>query len=95
MPTNETQSIIRAIAILDLFDSEHPELGVREIARQVDYHPSTVGRILITLTTLGILHATKPTTATKWGPKCSSGGRCIWRASIFRPSHARLWKSCA
>jgi len=55
MPTSETQSIARAIAVLDLFTAEHPELGVREIARELDFHPSTVGRILVTLTSLGIL----------------------------------------
>ena len=74
MPTNETQSIIRAIAILDLFDSEHPELGVREIARQVDYHPSTVGRILITLTTLGILSRDKSNHRYKMGAKVLKWG---------------------
>ena len=74
MPTNETQSIIRAIAILDLFDSEHPELGVREIARQVDYHPSTVGRILITLTTMGILSRDKSNHRYKMGAKVLKWG---------------------
>lgn len=59
MATSENQSIMRAIAILDLFDSEHPELGVREIARQLGYHPSTVGRILMTLTSMEILSRNK------------------------------------
>lgn len=74
MPTNETQSIIRAIAILDLFDNEHPELGVREIARQVDYHPSTVGRILVTLTSLGILSRDKSNHRYKMGSKVLKWG---------------------
>jgi IclR family acetate operon transcriptional repressor len=51
MPT----SIQRAIAILDVFTLEQPENGVREIARRLDIHPSTVGRMLATLTKLGIL----------------------------------------
>jgi IclR family KDG regulon transcriptional repressor len=51
MPT----SIERAIAILDIFTVEQPENGVREIARKLDLHPSTVGRMLVTLTKLGIL----------------------------------------
>ncbi len=74
MPTNETQSIIRAIAILDLFDNDHPELGVREIARQVDYHPSTVGRILITLTSMGILTRDKSNHRYKMGAKVLKWG---------------------
>jgi DNA-binding IclR family transcriptional regulator len=55
MPTSETQSLHRAIAILDCFRISQPELGVREIARQLDLHPSTVGRMLTTMTSLGIL----------------------------------------
>ena len=55
MPTNKTQSIDRAIAILDYFSVDHPEAGVREIARHLHLHPSTVGRMLATLTSLDIL----------------------------------------
>lgn len=55
MPVNETQSLHRAVAILDCFHEGQPELGVREIARQLDLHPSTVGRMLTTLTSLEIL----------------------------------------
>lgn len=55
MATTETQSLHRAVAILDCFQENQPELGVREIARQLDLHPSTVGRILTTLTSLEIL----------------------------------------
>jgi DNA-binding IclR family transcriptional regulator len=56
MPTNEIQSLHRAIAILDCFRISQPELGVREIARQLNLHPSTVGRMLTTMTSLGILN---------------------------------------
>jgi len=51
MPT----SIQRAIDILDIFTVEQPENGVREMARKLDLHPSSVGRMLVTLTKLGIL----------------------------------------
>jgi len=74
MPTSETQSIHRAIAILDLFDYEHPELGVREIARQLDYHPSTVGRILVTLASLEILSQNSSTHRYKMGSKVLKWG---------------------
>ncbi len=56
MGTTETQSLHRAIAILDCFRDIQPQLGVREIARQLELHPSTVGRMLATLTSLGILN---------------------------------------
>ena len=55
MAAVETQSLHRAVAILDCFQENQPELGVREIARQLELHPSTVGRILTTLTSLEIL----------------------------------------
>ncbi len=59
MPTNENQSFHRAIAILDCFCISQPELGVREIARQLNLHPSTVGRMLATMASLGILKQDK------------------------------------
>ncbi len=61
MPTVETQSLMRAITILDCFCPETPELGVREIARRLDLPTSTVGRLLLTLHAAGIL-AQDPTT---------------------------------
>jgi IclR family acetate operon transcriptional repressor len=44
-------------------------LGVREIARQLELHPSTVGRILTTLTSLGILNQDKETHRYRMGSK--------------------------
>jgi IclR family transcriptional regulator, KDG regulon repressor len=69
MGTTETQSLHRAIAILDCFRDIQPQLGVREIARQLELHPSTVGRILVTLTSLGILNQDKETHRYRMGSK--------------------------
>lgn len=55
MPASETQTLSRAIAILDCFSAEQPQLGVREIARQLDLSRSTVGRLLATLCAEGVL----------------------------------------
>jgi IclR family KDG regulon transcriptional repressor len=74
MPTSEIQSILRANAILDLFDINHPEMGVREIARRLNYHPSTVGRILVTLTSLGILTQNQSTQCYGMGSKVLKWG---------------------
>lgn len=46
----------RAVAVLDCFRPEHPELGVREVARQLHMSSSTAGRILANLHALGILN---------------------------------------
>lgn len=69
MATTETQSLHRAIAILDCFRDIQPQLGVREIARQLELHPSTVGRMLATLTSLGILNQDKETHRYRMGSK--------------------------
>lgn len=69
MGTTETQSLHRAIAVLDCFRDIQPQLGVREIARQLELHPSTVGRILTTLTSLGILSQDKETHRYRMGSK--------------------------
>jgi IclR family transcriptional regulator, acetate operon repressor len=43
------QSFDRAVAILDAFTAERPELGVSEIARITGLSRSTVHRLLVTL----------------------------------------------
>lgn len=69
MPTVETQSLMRAISILDCFCPETPELGVREIARRLDLPSSTVGRLLLTLHSAGILAQDPNTRRYRIGPK--------------------------
>ena len=74
MPTSKTQSIDRAVAILDYFSMEHPEAGVREIARFLKLHPSTVGRMLATLTSSDILIQEETTHRYKLGSKVLKWG---------------------
>jgi len=74
MPVNETQSLHRAITILDCFQENQPELGVREIARQLELHPSTVGRMLTTMTSLGILIQDKESHRYRMGSKVLKWG---------------------
>lgn len=53
--SGEIGSLVKAIAILDCFDAEHPQLGVREVARRLNLSTSTVGRLVATLHSTGIL----------------------------------------
>jgi len=69
MATTEIQSLERAFGVMDCFQDSQPELGVREIARQLYLHPSTVGRILTTLSSLGALTQNKETRLYRMGPK--------------------------
>lgn len=55
MSINQTQTLSRALAILDCFDVDNPQLGVREIARRTQISRSTVGRLLGTLQAAGVL----------------------------------------
>ncbi len=59
----------RAVAILDCFSPDRPELGVREIARELHMSPSTVGRILASLQALGILNQNTATRRYMMGSK--------------------------
>ena len=49
------QSIERAVAILNAFSAEQPELGVTEIAAQLGLHKSTVHRFLVNLEAGGLV----------------------------------------
>ena len=71
-PSGEIQSLGRAVAILDCFRAHQPQLGVREIARQLDMSPSTVGRLLVTLCSLGILSQDPNTRLYRIGSKVLS-----------------------
>ncbi len=55
MPADPIQTLSRAIAVMDCFTQEHPELGVREIARMVDLSTSAAGRLLSGLKEMGVL----------------------------------------
>jgi IclR family acetate operon transcriptional repressor len=52
-PRSGTQSVERAIAVLECFAGSERSLGLTEIARAVDLTPSTVHRLLRALTTAG------------------------------------------
>ncbi len=55
MADGQSQTVLRALRILDCFSLECPELGVREVARQLDLSSSTAGRLLATLRSAGVL----------------------------------------
>lgn len=52
---SESQTVLRALSILDCFTLERPELGVRAVARQLGLSSSTAGRLLATLRSAGVL----------------------------------------
>ena len=52
----ESKTLARAFSILDCFSVDQPRLGVRELARQVRMSRSTVGRLLATMCSAGVLN---------------------------------------
>jgi IclR family transcriptional regulator, KDG regulon repressor len=68
-PADKTQSLARAISLLDCFSGEHPELGVREASRLVNLSSSTTGRLLTHLKDLGVLSQNPVTHAYSLGAK--------------------------
>jgi IclR family KDG regulon transcriptional repressor len=70
----QVRSLVKALAILDCLSADHPELGVSEIARQLDMPTSTVGRLLITLHSADILSQDPTTHRYRIGSKVLSWG---------------------
>ncbi len=66
---SQTQTLARALAILDCFDVDQPLLGVRELARQLRMSRSTVGRLLATMRSAGVLSQDPVTRCYMMGPK--------------------------
>jgi IclR family transcriptional regulator, KDG regulon repressor len=55
MPADSTTVLSHIISILDCFTPEHPELGVRDVARMTALSPSTAGRLMAEMKDAGIL----------------------------------------
>ena len=70
----QVRSLVKALAILDCFSADRPELGVSEIARELGMPTSTVGRLLGTLHSSGILSQDHSTQRYRIGSKVLSWG---------------------
>jgi IclR family transcriptional regulator, KDG regulon repressor len=68
----QVRSLVKALAILDCLSADRPELGVSEIARQLGMPTSTVGRLLVTLHSAGVLSQDPATQRYRLGSKVLS-----------------------
>jgi IclR family transcriptional regulator, KDG regulon repressor len=57
--TGAVNSVVRALAILSLFDLDHSEMGVSQVAELVGLHKSTAHRLLRTLESQGFVTKTE------------------------------------
>ncbi len=64
-----TQSVERALSILDMLSESTGALGVSEIARNLDLHKSTVHRLLVVLTESGLVEQDESTSKYRLGAK--------------------------
>ena len=69
MAENKIQTLDRSVAILDCFNLDKPVLGVREVARQTQLSPSTVGRMMGYMKEHGILNQDPETLQYMMGSK--------------------------
>ncbi len=70
--SSEIRSLVKAFAVVDCFRADQPQLGVREIARQLRISTSTVGRLLVTLRSAGVLSQDPVTRLYRMGSKVLS-----------------------
>lgn len=61
------QAIERAVAILNAFTTEEPELGVSDIAQRLSLHKSTVHRFVVNLEAAGLLERNRLTSRYRLG----------------------------
>jgi IclR family transcriptional regulator, KDG regulon repressor len=61
MPPDSSSVLQHVVAILDCFSPDHPELGVREVARLANLSTSTAGRLMAEMRLIGILQQNSAT----------------------------------
>jgi IclR family transcriptional regulator, KDG regulon repressor len=69
MPSNSTTVLHHIVAILDCFSADHPELGVREVARLANVSSRTAGRLMAEMKQIGILQQNASTRGYSLGSK--------------------------
>ncbi len=63
------QTLAKALLVLEAFDGEHPDWGVRELGRHLGINPASVYRMVATLHNAGYLEQDPETLRYSLGPK--------------------------
>ena len=78
------QAIERAVAILNAFSVEEPELGVTDLADRLDLHKSTVHRFLVNLEAAGLVERDRHTARYRLGLRIFElGGLVLQRMNLW------------
>jgi DNA-binding IclR family transcriptional regulator len=76
-PRYRVQAIERAVAILNAFSAEEPELGVTELSERLDLHKSTVHRLIVNLKAAGFLERNPQSGRFRLGLRIFELGRLV------------------
>lgn len=78
------QSVERAVAILNAFSADEPELGVTELADRLTLHKSTVHRFLVNLESAGLVERDRHTSRYRLGLRIFElGGLVLQRMNLW------------
>lgn len=77
-------SLLHGLAVLDLFDREHPTLGVGEIARGLGVHKSSASRLAATLAAAGYLEPEPEQGRYRLGARLAALGRLVSSGADLR-----------
>jgi DNA-binding IclR family transcriptional regulator len=64
-----SQTLAKALLILEAFTAEQPEWGIRELGRELDINPTSVYRLVATFQNVGFLDQDRETQRYSLGPK--------------------------
>lgn len=77
-------SLLHGLAVLDLFDHDHPTRGVGEIARGLGVHKSSASRLAATLAAAGYLEPESEPGRYRLGAKVAALGRLVGTGADLR-----------
>jgi DNA-binding IclR family transcriptional regulator len=90
-PYPGTQSVLRAVSLLKVFDDEHPEWGLGELARETGLNKTTTFRLLSALESEGLVARNETGDCYVLGPEILVlGGRALRANNLRRVSRAGL-----
>lgn len=90
-PYPGTQSVLRAVSLLKVFDDEHPEWGLTELAGEAGLNKTTAFRLLSALESEGMVARSAAGDGYVLGPAIVVlGGRALRANNLRRVSRSRL-----
>jgi DNA-binding IclR family transcriptional regulator len=90
-----SQTLAKAIAILDAFNSKQPERGIRELGRELGINSATVHRLVTTLSSAGYLEQNSKSQRYSVGPKVMTLANLYMRQNPISAVARKVFESYA